>query len=370
MDLLRSHKTKPVKKLLKENDVTLSLVPTGCTGIVQPVDISFNRPFKDILKEEIDKGFEQADNNIDPDDITGSSTVGEMRVMMTKCVGATWERLCQEKREVIIRSFRCIGASLSIDGTSDGEISIKGLPTPHLMTALQDWKTRGAPTAQEDAASSSDDTFEDSSSSEDEQDDETQPEASDATRSKPRVRSVSGHGRAGRVGRGRGRGRGKNQVPAHLTASTTPAIGGDSPRDPCHPSAPQSSAPAPGGVALATRHPVASATRCDTLPAAEHAAALADLPVGPPDVGTNSFSVHLSVAAHKARYSLSASISEHSTSKRTAPPAVGTRRSARLVGKPQRSHVISLPQITDTEGDEDNDKDGLKYDFRWHADEF
>ena len=65
MDLLHSHRTKPVKKLLKKNDVTLSLVPAGCTGIVQPVDISFNRLFKDMLKEEIDKEFEGADNNID-----------------------------------------------------------------------------------------------------------------------------------------------------------------------------------------------------------------------------------------------------------------------------------------------------------------
>jgi hypothetical protein len=51
------------------------------------------------------------------------------------------------------------------------------------------------------------------------------------------------------------------------------------------------------------------------------------------------------------------------------PPAVETRRSARLVGNPQRSHVISFPGITDTEGDED-EEDGLEYDFHWHADEF
>ena len=181
---------------------------------------------------------------------------------------------------------------------------------------------------------------------------------------------VSSHGRAGRAGRGRGRGHGKNQAPTNLTASTTPAIGGDSLRDPCHPSAPQSTAPAPCRIALATRHPVASATRRDAVPAAEPAAVLANLPVGPPDAGTNSFSVFLSAAAHKACDSLSASISARSTSKRTAPPAVGTRRSVRLVGKPQRSHVISFPQITYTEGDEDNNKDGLEYDFRWHADEF
>ena len=55
---------------------------------------------------------------------------------------------------------------------------------------------------------------------------------------------------------------------------------------------------------------------------------------------------------------------------RDVVPAVGKRRSARLAGKPQHSHVISFPQITDTEGDEDEDEDGLEYDFRWHRDGF
>jgi hypothetical protein len=105
------------------------LVPAGYTGIAQPVDISLNRPFKDLLKEEIDKEFERVDNNVNPGDITGSSAVGEMRVMMTRCVGEAWERFCREKREVIIRSFRCIGDSLPIDGSSDGYPS-KGYQLP------------------------------------------------------------------------------------------------------------------------------------------------------------------------------------------------------------------------------------------------
>jgi len=131
MDLLCSHRTKPVTKLPKKNDITLSMVLAGCSGIVQPVNISFNRPFtKYMLKEEIDKEFEGADNNVGLDDITGSSAGGEMRVMMTRCVGAAWERFCWETREVIIRSYRCISASLPIDGSFDGEISIKRLLTP------------------------------------------------------------------------------------------------------------------------------------------------------------------------------------------------------------------------------------------------
>jgi hypothetical protein len=344
MDLLRSHKTKPVKNVLKKNDVTLSLVPAGCTGIGQPIDISVNRPFKDMLKEEIDKELERMDK--EPEEIAGSSAVGEMRVMMTKCVGAAWERFCQERREVIIRSFRCIGASLPIDGSSDGEISIKGLPTARLMTALKEWKTRGAPTAREDAASSSDDTC-DSSSSDDESDDEHQP-SRDATRGKPRARGVSGHGRAGHASRGRGRDRGKNLPP-----SSAPVIGGDS-----------LSVPSPT-VVVPAAPPSAS-----VAPSAAHT--------------SESFSAFLSAAARRASDSLSASISASSVlevprgrggkgrrggAAPAAPPAVGTRRSARLIGKPQRSHVISFPQITDTEGDEEDD-DGVEYNFRWHADEF
>ena len=204
----------------------MSLVPAGCTGIAQPVDISFNRPFKDMLKEEIDKEFERVDNNIDPDDIMGGSAVGEMRVMMTRCVGQAWERFCREKREVIIRRFSCIGASLPIDGSSDSEISIKGLPTSSLMTALKDWKTQGAPMEEEGAASSSDDTLKDSSSSDDESDNEGQPSVSVATRGKLRTRGVSGHGRACRASRGRGHG--KSLTSSHLPPSTTAAIGGNS----------------------------------------------------------------------------------------------------------------------------------------------
>jgi len=68
---------------------------------------------------------------------------------MIRCVGAAWRRFCRNKREVITRSFRCIDASLNIDGSSDGEVPNKWLPTSHLMPALKDWETRGAPTADE-----------------------------------------------------------------------------------------------------------------------------------------------------------------------------------------------------------------------------
>ena len=142
MDLLRAHKTDPVKQLLRKSDIALSLVPAGCTGLVQLLDVSINRPFKDLLKQAIDDEWDRRD--LARDDIEGDSAVGEMRVMMTRCVAEAWETFCRERREVVIRSFHELGLSLPLNGSCDGELSIKGLETPMLMNSLKDWKTRGA----------------------------------------------------------------------------------------------------------------------------------------------------------------------------------------------------------------------------------
>ena len=73
-----------------------------------------------------------------------------MRVMMTRCVAEAWEIFCRQKRHVVIRSFRCLRIPLSIDGSCDEEISIKGLETLSLITALKKWRTQGAPACEDD----------------------------------------------------------------------------------------------------------------------------------------------------------------------------------------------------------------------------
>lgn len=53
IDLFQGHRTAEVLNIFKANDVAVSLIPGSCTGHVQPLDISINRPFKDILKVSI-----------------------------------------------------------------------------------------------------------------------------------------------------------------------------------------------------------------------------------------------------------------------------------------------------------------------------
>jgi hypothetical protein len=50
VDLFGAHKTDDVLDTMQANDITVSIIPGGCTGLIQPLDVSINRPFKDILK--------------------------------------------------------------------------------------------------------------------------------------------------------------------------------------------------------------------------------------------------------------------------------------------------------------------------------
>jgi len=67
--------------------------------------------------------------------------------MMTRCVGQACSEFSHKRQELVIKSFRQLGLSLPINGSSDGEISIKELETPPLMNAICAWKSHGMPEA-------------------------------------------------------------------------------------------------------------------------------------------------------------------------------------------------------------------------------
>ena len=50
LDLFSGHKTEEVLATFRAHDITPSVIPGGCTGLVQLLDVSINRPFKDLLK--------------------------------------------------------------------------------------------------------------------------------------------------------------------------------------------------------------------------------------------------------------------------------------------------------------------------------
>ena len=54
-DVHRAQQTDGVEALLKKKNTELVNVPPGCTSLVQPLDVSFKKPFKDVVRQQFEK---------------------------------------------------------------------------------------------------------------------------------------------------------------------------------------------------------------------------------------------------------------------------------------------------------------------------
>jgi len=121
LDLMGSHKTPAVLKLLRNNNITPSLIPAGCTSQVQPLDVSINKRFKELMRDLTDEKICELESAADFE----KWTIGDQRVMTTYCVGEVDAQFHAEKARVIVSSFRKLGLSLPIDRSWDHELDIK-----------------------------------------------------------------------------------------------------------------------------------------------------------------------------------------------------------------------------------------------------
>ena len=50
-DVFSAHRSRPVLDLLEKNNILVVFVPGGCTGELQPLDLSVNYEYKKLLKD-------------------------------------------------------------------------------------------------------------------------------------------------------------------------------------------------------------------------------------------------------------------------------------------------------------------------------
>jgi gluconate kinase len=115
---------KELKDEMAKLNITISIIPGGCTGYVQVLDVAVNKIMKQYIEEAEELHIEQ---NIEKWK-SGKYSVGDCRVLMTHWVGEAWIKLHQEHKETIVKTFRSIGLSLDPNGSQDSELKIQGLP--------------------------------------------------------------------------------------------------------------------------------------------------------------------------------------------------------------------------------------------------
>jgi hypothetical protein len=117
-----------------------SFIPGGCTGYIQPLDVSINK----ILKDKVGELYEEYLESIPDEQLEiNKFNVGERRVLVTRWVADAWDWLHREHKQTIVRTFRQLGITLKIDGSEDkDELRIRGFPD----IEVGDWKRDGMET--------------------------------------------------------------------------------------------------------------------------------------------------------------------------------------------------------------------------------
>jgi len=94
LDAAHFHHSPEVLATLRDHDITPSLIPAGCTGLIQVLDVSVKKPLKELIRNGMDIILKSMGQQaLDALDDSSHSAIGKRRIIMTHVVGATWEKV-------------------------------------------------------------------------------------------------------------------------------------------------------------------------------------------------------------------------------------------------------------------------------------
>ena len=141
LDQAPIHKTVATREAISSKDRDLVFIPAGCTGICQPADVSWNRPFKLAMREQW-KDYRKRSLKTAAGNLKSAT-----RQDLINWVSRAWHDV---SRDTIVHSFKTCAISLPTDGSEDG------LVHDRLAMALNDREEADARAAEMLFASDSD----------------------------------------------------------------------------------------------------------------------------------------------------------------------------------------------------------------------
>ena len=121
LDSFRAHTTDKITKVMEEHSTTHCVMPGGCTSKLQPLDVSVNKPFKQILKgcwaNFIHTSVQHA-----ADKTEKIKTASKQQVLYW--VVTAWQKM-KDRRELITKSFQVTGITSSNPGVVRSDDALK-----------------------------------------------------------------------------------------------------------------------------------------------------------------------------------------------------------------------------------------------------
>jgi hypothetical protein len=121
LDSFRCHIMKPVKKRLHRANAELAVIPGGCTSILQPLDVSVNKPFKGWLRTSWAAYIREDAARVDAARKAGDMTAKirpPSKQMIVDWVGSALDNL-RGRPELIRKSFIVTGIAPALNGADD-----------------------------------------------------------------------------------------------------------------------------------------------------------------------------------------------------------------------------------------------------------
>ena len=121
-DAFKGHKGEEINALLMENNILSVIVPSNCTDLLQPLDLSVNKPLKDHLKRSFqswysDQVSKQLQDGRQPEDIKVDTKLSIMKPLGARWITSAYDYL-RSQSDIIHGGFSAAGIVevLGVDG--------------------------------------------------------------------------------------------------------------------------------------------------------------------------------------------------------------------------------------------------------------